>query len=215
MRFCNQCGTPLDDSVGFCPNCGAPAVMPGSRNISPQPPQSNPPYYNGGYPGNMGYPGAPVNAERPSTPVNVGSPNYGGNAMAVVSSITGKMRTSSTIWMIIGILQIITGVLTFCLGYGILALCLGIWNVVQSNTKRKNAARFDQNPTGIVNYFEANGTMLVVFLFLNLFLGALFGVIGSIYDLTVRSSALSQRNELLRAEAAFSPRGGYPNGGMY
>ncbi len=206
MRFCNQCGTPLDDSVGFCPNCGAPTVMPGSRNNSPQPPKPNPPYYNGGYSGNMGYPGAPV---------NVGRPNYGGNAMAVVSSITRKMRTSSTIWMIIGILQIITGVLTFCLGYGILALCLGIWNVVQSNTKRKNAARFDQNPTGIVNYFESNGTMLVVFFFLNLFLGALFGVIGSIYDLTVQSSALSHRNELLQAEAAFSPGSGYPNKGMY
>ena len=32
MRYCSQCGTPVDDQVGFCPQCGTPLGTPQSSD---------------------------------------------------------------------------------------------------------------------------------------------------------------------------------------
>lgn len=118
----------------------------------------------------------------------------------IVNTVTKKMQTCATIWMIIGIFQILVGLvgLLFCVGFT--SIIVGIWNVVQSNRQLKNAKYFIQTPVGIHSYYQANKTMIVVFVFINLFFGSVFGIIGSIYELTICSFVETHKNELMEVE---------------
>ena len=115
----------------------------------------------------------------------------------IVHTATRKMRTSSTIWMIIAIMQRVCGVPLMCMGYGFVTVFLGVWNIVQSSKLRKLAKAYDFNPAGMVYYFQNQGTIIVVFLVLNIIFGALFGIIGSIYDLCMRNYIVQNRNWLM------------------
>ena len=115
----------------------------------------------------------------------------------IVHTATRKMRTSSTIWMIIAIMQLVCGVPLMCMGYGFVTVFLGVWNIVQSSKLRKLAKAYDFNPAGMVYYFQNQGTIIVVFLVLNIIFGALFGIIGSIYDLCMRNYIVQNRNWLM------------------
>ncbi|MBR3861900.1 MAG: zinc-ribbon domain-containing protein [Oscillospiraceae bacterium] len=117
-----------------------------------------------------------------------------------LSTLLSKMKTSSGIWTGIGIYQLVAGLATLMLGYGVLSIILGIWNIVQSSKEKKTRLEFEKNPVGIVAYFERNRTSTIVFVFLNLFFGAFLGVIGSVYDLTVNSYALNSRDTFDRIE---------------
>ena len=99
--------------------------------------------------------------------------------------------------MIIGIMQLVFGVPLMCMGYGFVMVFLGVWNIVQSSKQRKLANVYDVNPAGMVYYFQNHGTILVVFLVLNILFGALFGMIGSIYDLCMRNYIVQNRNWLM------------------
>lgn len=119
---------------------------------------------------------------------------------AIVSTVTKKMQTCATMWMVIGIFQILVGLvgLLFCVGFT--SILVGIWNIVQSNRQLKNAKYFKQNPVGIHSYYQANKTIIVVFIFINLFFGSVFGIIGSIYELTICSFVETHKNEFLQIE---------------
>ncbi len=214
MSNCPQCGAPLGDGAKFCSYCGA-QISVSDSNYSNQNNYRDQSNYSNQY--NYG------NQNNYSSQNNYGSQsgygsqsdyrnqnNYGsqGAAPDLVSRITGRLRTCATIWLVIGIIQICVGLPLICVGYGILPVALGIWNIVQSNKKKNLAIYFNQNPVGIVNYFDNEGTMLIVFLIINLFAGAIIGVVASIYELIVRNDALSYRRELLDIEASFQ-YGGY------
>lgn len=217
MKYCNQCGSPMDDSSAFCPNCGTP-TSDSAGNGGYAPDNNN--FKGGGYTPDNNFKGGydPGYGSGPSgggydpgyNPGYNGGYGAPGGSMGLVASITSRMRTCATIWKVIGIIQIICGACTLIFGYGVVALFLGIWNVVQSSKLRKSAAYFDQTPVGIVNFFESRGTIIIVFLVLNL-LGSLLGVVGSIYELILRSDVMSHRNELFQIEASYT--GGYNNGG--
>ena len=117
-----------------------------------------------------------------------------------LDTLISKMKTSSGIWIGIGIYQLVVGAFTLMLGYGVMSIILGIWNIVQSSKQKKTRLSFAQNPVGIVSYFEKNKTSTIVFVFLNLFFGAFLGVVGSVYDLTVNSYALNNRDTFRRIE---------------
>ena len=117
-------------------------------------------------------------------------------SQSVLDTAVKKIRTSATIWKIIGIFQIVLGVMLIFLGYGFLTIIMGIWNIVQAGKRRKNADFFQKDHSNIVNHYEAQTVMLIVFAALNLIFGCIFGVIGSIYDLSVRGYILSHRKEL-------------------
>ena len=124
---------------------------------------------------------------------------FSGNVMSVVQTLTGKWSTSATIWSIIGWYQIIVGVVTVFVGYGIVALILGIWNVKNASNLRKAARQYRKNPVGIVRYADSMSSG-VVSLLLNLFLGAFFGVIGALYDMGASRYAKANRDLLVQAE---------------
>ena len=115
-------------------------------------------------------------------------------------TLTSKLRTSANLWTAIGIYQIFMGIILLIFGYGVLSLILGIWNIVQSSKARKNAAYFQSNPVGIVSFFEAGKSSTIIGVIVNLVFGAIFGVIGSIYDLSIDNYVLSHRDAFAALE---------------
>ena len=118
----------------------------------------------------------------------------------VVGQVLSKMSTAATVWMVIGILQIVLGVCELCMGYGAIVIAIGIWNIVNSNKKKKNAEYFRKYPVGIYSYYEPLMTTNIIFLCLNLFLGSFIGIVGSIYDIALRSYVMSHRDDLIYVE---------------
>ena len=175
MRYCHQCGTAMGDADKFCPSCGAKAeFVQSSANAG-----SNAGTYTdpGAY--SMGFQYDPI---------------------GTVDTLAQKMRSLSTAWLVIGIIQIITGAISLCVVVGIAPLAMGIYNVVQSTNIRKQAESFQQWPVGIVKYFESRESAVIVILILNIFFGLLFGIIGSILEFTTKGYAMDHREELHMAE---------------
>ena len=115
----------------------------------------------------------------------------------VFEKVLGKMQVSYTLWMIVSITMIVVGVCTLCFGYGLCPIALGIWNIIQCQREKKNIAYFRQHPEGMVEYFDNQQTSLIIALFLNIFLGAVIGAIGIIYDMITRSYVMEHKHELL------------------
>ena len=118
----------------------------------------------------------------------------GGASSALLDKFVSKMKISSTIWLILGIYQCVIGLpLIMFFGYGLTTIGLGVWNIIQSQKKKKMAEQYYQNPTGIVAAMESSQTLVIVFLLLNVFFGGFLGVAGAIYDLTIISFVTSNR----------------------
>ena len=151
---------------------------------------------SGGYnnPGSGGYNNPGMRGNTYYSNNSYGNGRLSVDPNAALMTLTSKLRTSATIWTLVGIYQIIMGVFLLIIGYGLLSLGLGIWNIIQASKSRRNADYFQANPVGIVNTFEAGKSMTIIFLFINFFFGAVFGFIGSIYDLTVDDYVLSHRD---------------------
>lgn len=113
---------------------------------------------------------------------------------AALQQVTKRMQSSGTFWLLIGIYQLIVGVVTLFVGYGIFPIAVGIWNLINSSKQKKMAAEYAENPIGIVAAYESSKTMTIVFIFVNLFLGAGLGVLGSIYDLTTCNYVTSHKD---------------------
>lgn len=191
VMFCPNCGTQIQEGASFCTACGSRVQTQGSvagnSNTSMRSPD---PGTAGGY--SRGFDESSYNGYRTD-----GIYDY---PSEVLETLISKLRTSATIWTVVGIFQVIMGVFTLFFGYGLFSLALGVWNLVQSSKQKKNALYFRTNPVGIVPFFEGSKTMTIVFLVLNLVFGAFFGVIGSVYDLTIDQYVLTNRNAFLELE---------------
>jgi hypothetical protein len=116
------------------------------------------------------------------------------------AAIARRNRTSASIWTVIGILQILIGLPLLLIGYGVVLIIIGIWNLYVSSTKRKMAQQIEscnhpQTGAAIVNAFDRSLAMTVIFIFINLIFGGVIGVIGNLYDLGTRSEVM--RNKLM------------------
>ena len=192
--FCRNCGNQVPNGSTYCAGCGS------SLRMAPAVGLSNP--GAGGY----GNPGA-GSYSNPNAYGNNYAPNsgYANQGLSVdpdiaLRTLTSKLRTSANIWTAIGIYQIFMGIILLIFGYGVLSLILGIWNIVQSSKARKNAAYFQSNPVGIVSFFEAGKSSTIIGVIVNLVFGAIFGVIGSIYDLSIDNYVLSHRDAFAALE---------------
>ena len=186
------------------PQPNLPAI-PNSQNMNGNPYQTPPygnPYGNAPYGAPGPYQGQPYGQQYPMNrnagPQAAYAQSYG-SPMAVVSTLVGKWRTSATIWTIIGVIQILTGLFTILLAIGIAPLALGIWNIVQASKMRNAANQFSSNPAGILRYADAcnNGVLELI---INFIFGAFFGIIGAIFDISTENYAKAHRQELWQAE---------------
>jgi hypothetical protein len=120
---------------------------------------------------------------------------------AVVSRLARMEVTAGIIWIIIGTLQIAAFLPSLVLfGYGFLLLFVGIWNIYWA-IQRFNISRIiESRAPGIPHAYEEHLSMIILFIFINLFLGGVIGVFGCFYDLFVRSQVLQHREIFERKE---------------
>lgn len=204
MIICAKCGSTQDETRNrFCSNCGQPLMIPKSqagqqrppqpqRQIPVQPQQQRQYQQQGQYQQNQYQ-----QRQYQQNPYQ----NYSGMTNnEILTAFIKMLRTDAIIWLCVGIAQIVLGLVELCFFYGISVIAIGIWNIYNSTIVKKNANFWETSPTGIYAHYEPRMTMDILFLCLNLFLGSIIGVIGSIYDIMVRNYVMSHRDEFLSME---------------
>ena len=91
-------------------------------------------------------------------------------AHPLVVKLAEKVKTNAIIWLIIGLLQCLSGVL----------IIVGILNIMSSIKDMNYSKNLPQNPVNIVATFEPVSMPIIVFVY-NLIFGGVIGVVGSIY----------------------------------
>ena len=204
LNTCNQCGAPIDSNAKSCKFCG------GNITIS-QAAQTTQPAYS-----------QPVITQYPYM-----------FQLNIVQVLYNKIRKLSTIWIIVGICQILFA-LAFFLPYTtstnvstysyetnsyvttasstssspfsvvmIVFLFFAIFNFIIAAKNRKFANRILTNPVGIVKHYRPVGGS-IVYLICNLFVGHFLGIAGGIYALTIRSYVMSNTLQFLHVEQSFN-----------
>ncbi len=112
------------------------------------------------------------------------------------ASALGGLTAATVIWLIIGIMQIFIGILTLVFGYGFGVLFCAGWNIVNSARQFGFIKKMKKHEMSIVSYADANFTIAVIFIFINLIFGGLIGVVASVADVIALNNIRSHRNEL-------------------
>lgn len=111
-------------------------------------------------------------------------------------TVLQKINTSYTIWLVIGIFQILIG-----LCGTITPLFVGIWNIIGAISRKKMIEQYRKNPDGLVKTVKGWESSIILFIFLNLIFGGLIGVAGGIYDYTIVRYVEQHERELVDAGA--------------
>lgn len=116
----------------------------------------------------------------------------------LVSATVSKLRTSAAIWTVIGIIQV-------CMVFMPWTMVIGIWNLVMSGRVRKNAKLFESGQADLAEFYRADSDgHYYVSIVANLLGGAFIGVIGAIYDLSIRRFVI---NNLSQKAQSYASRG--------
>lgn len=112
----------------------------------------------------------------------------------LVTTITQRIKTESIIWIVIGSLQILIGILNW------FVLIVGILNLVSAICDLKFCKSFAQRPVGIVAKVKPIGGTIGVLIY-NLLIGAGIGVLALIYYfIAVRGYVLENEQAFLEIE---------------
>ncbi len=170
-RFCKACGKPLAKEQAVCLNCGVPARK--GRNYC---------YYCG----NALMEDAAVCVKCGCATAETTSPIIGvAEKDQYYRKLSDYEKTSGIIWLVIGIIQVCTVVGIIC----------GIWNIIMAVQRLNYSKELMKKPSNVVKTFEDQMTGLIIILVLNIFLGALIGVIGAAFDFYVRDYVLSNKEK--------------------
>lgn len=112
-----------------------------------------------------------------------------------MNTVLHKLNTSYTLWMVVGICQIVFGF------WYVTPIFFGAWNIYCAVNRKKLAQQFRQDPTGLVETAKSWKDSAVLFIILNAVFGALIGVIGCAYDYSI-ASYVQQHEAELRAAGA-------------
>lgn len=93
----------------------------------------------------------------------------------LLNTLSQRLNTNGIIWLVIGILQIISGIFI-----NWVLIIIGVLNVVSSIQDMNYSKTLLENPKGIVSKFESL-TGPIITLIYNLVFGGVIGVVGSIY----------------------------------
>ena len=158
MKYCQHCGTELEDTTKFCSHCGKNTIEEEAEKKESEP------------------------------KVQISTDED------IVKTLSQRLQTNSTIWMIIGIAQIVIGIGT------ILPLVVGILNIMSASKEKKNTERILTDPTGIVSEYEPIEGPIITLAY-NLLFGGVFGVAGSIYHLIcIRQYVVDNKEKFLEIE---------------
>lgn len=115
--------------------------------------------------------------------------------------LSRRVQANGVVWLFIALYQIIAGIPLAVAGYGIAMIACGIWNIVQCAkdfrfSKQILACNNIEHARSIVTAIDRSKNSTIVFLFINLFLGGILGVIGCIFWLALRSKVLDRAPEM-------------------
>lgn len=192
--FCRQCGKPLINGSNFCSSCGTP-----TDNITQEPKN----FY------------VPSQYSQQQTSYSV-YPSLQGHSLQCVANIVNKLQISGIAWIIVASLQVILAFYqiifvaeigsyyqnNYWIINGVIVIGMGIWNLVCGIKRIQMSNSFPQRPVGIVGTFEPISGIISV-LIANILLGGIIGIIGSIFDLTLRNYVMSNRVLLYNIEKEF------------
>jgi len=119
-----------------------------------------------------------------------------------MKKITSLMYVSFILWILIVFIQLIIGLATLVVGYGIATLLLMVYNLIGCIRYLKVINTFKHFSTkpeaaAAVSYFENTIGVCWLFMFINLFLGGVIGFVGNLYDLLLAYYVKSKKTELL------------------
>ena len=103
----------------------------------------------------------------------VNNQSIDGNAL--LNTLSQRLNTNGIIWLVIGVLQILGGILI-----NWFLLIVGVLNIISAVQDMQYSKTLLENPNGIVAKFEQI-TGPVITLIYNLVIGGVIGVVGSIY----------------------------------
>ncbi len=115
--------------------------------------------------------------------------------------LSRRVQANGVIWLLIALYQIIVGIFLTGVGYGFAMIACGVWNIVQSILDlrfSKQILRCDnhERAEAIIRSIDHSKGVTILFLFLNLAIGGVLGVIGCIFWLALRSKALDNAPEM-------------------
>ncbi len=111
------------------------------------------------------------------------------------------VQANGIVWLFIALYQIIVGIFLTGVGYGFAMIACGVWNIVQSILDlrfSKQILHCDNHKLAkaIIQSIDRSKGVTILFLFLNLAIGGVLGVIGCIFWLALRSKALDRAPEM-------------------
>ena len=170
--FCNNCGAELKNGEKFCPNCGASVIMDG-RSI-------NAVTDNAGIPEDRRMMDAGFDVAR-----NQEMEEYRDRCFKKLISME---RIGMIIWIIIAVIQILT----------VFGCVAGGWNLYACYRTKKHIDYIKKNrPAGLYDYYKSQKSSLIIMFLINLFLGAVIGIIGVIYDFIIRHYVISHKDAFM------------------
>ena len=202
MKYCKMCRYPLSDDTVMCPHCG---YIFEANEMQPEIMQQADAYLKNTYnkEGKQvkdGVSPAPAYQQSytQSAPYTVPQQNtFLQEAYAVVTKLSERLKTSAIIWIVVGSIQVLIGLLGSWF-----PTIVGILNIISAVKDIQYSKTILTTPVGITGKFEPL-TGPIITLVCNFLLGGMIGVIGSIYYFTsIRSFVLSNKKLLKDLESA-------------
>lgn len=100
-----------------------------------------------------------------------------------LDKLAGLETTSAVVWLIIGILQVLSLVL----------ILVGAWNIYVSTTRFKRVTFIKNGEPWIPNVVDKELGSIILFAIINFVLGAIIGVISPLIDLYIRDVIIKKR----------------------
>ena len=117
----------------------------------------------------------------------------------LLNKLAERVKINGIIWLVIGILQVIAGLLISWFSWWV--LIVGVLNIISSVKDLNRSNQIPRDPRGIVSDYESI-TGPVITLIYNVLFGGLIGVVGSIYYFVgLRGFVMENREQLLMIES--------------
>lgn len=120
----------------------------------------------------------------------------------LITQLSQKNQTNAIIWGALGVVQIIIAMCTityYGFATGIWTLVVGILNVYSGYKDFTYSKDLLKKPVAIISRYES-ATPIVVALIYNLIFGGIIGIVGSLYEISIRNFVLNNKTEFEQAE---------------
>ena len=120
--------------------------------------------------------------------------------MYVIHKISTKEKISTGIWLGIACIQVLLGFAFY------FAWVAAVWNFLVCFLNYRFIKKMDGHPVGIYTHYNDALFSIISTMIFNFIVGGAIGVIGGIYDLTIRSYAMQNKEALLCVDVVYTQK---------